>query len=770
MGKGSRNRQLHQQDRWENPAKYQEKKKAPKWLGSVIALTLAVVILVGIVASALFNSGIIQRNRVLFKSETGKFNVTQTMATYLAWQEQYSTWYYHWYYCTYYGQEDPTGLVKSHTYPDTFAQLLSKISIDEALRDCVDDILESLKIYVAVCDEAERKGVKLGADEQESINKTITELKTMQVNFGYNSFDAFLKDNLGNGVKEKDIRAALELVALYTKYTSVMQVQFENATKLEDLINFREENPDDYYKIDYLTFAADKEAIAQALAACKTAEEFKALVLSNHLADNYKTVYNKYTVTANADEVLASISAMTDTESAKTLTNKLDELGAEALKEYTEKDQLLKDNASIKSWILNKNRKQYEKTVIAVDDGIYLLVYMSAVTNGNASTEKASIRLKFYPFEDGVSYEGDNSFKENIITYITESKKDTPTYPTVTYKKASEKADALKAELTAKDAKIAEILKANNASEQKGITASSSSSSKLPKAVISAATAASVKKGDTLITNDGNTYYVIYVSEITDKKYDVSFVTVYGDTYYRIIDDLTTSLNKVYPTTKTQSYVSEPKADTFEAWISETVKDQGFTSARAEFDTKYFKTTTGEGDKKVDTYNVYMVINKPLYLDTELVVKGGYLEYSKDDFAKLAADALDTIKDKTDLDLLNALSALDSTNAVVSTAIKEETVKALDEELHKWLFSDDRKANDTAVVTAKDGKSAFVVVFSEKAEQWASVAKTNYVTEQLKDWADGLAEKYTVNESNLNKLGQPTPDVTEETTAAQTKA
>jgi hypothetical protein len=197
------------------------------------------------------------------------------------------------------------------------------------------------------------------------------------------------------------------------------------------------------------------------------------------------------------------------------------------------------------------------------------------------------------------------------------------------------------------------------------------------------------------------------------------------------------------------------------------VKDQGLTSARKEFDTKYIKTTTGEGDKKVDVYNTYMVINTPLYLDTELVVKGGYLKYSKDDFATLAADALDTIKDKTDLDLLNALSALDSSNAVVSTAIKEETVKALDEELHKWLFSDERKANDTAVVTAKDGKSAFVAVFSEKAEEWASVAKTDYVTDLLKDWTNDLCKDYSANESILNKLGQPTP-TEEATTAAAT--
>ncbi|MBE6553440.1 MAG: hypothetical protein E7666_03760 [Ruminococcaceae bacterium] len=752
MGKGSRNRQLHFQDKLENPQKYKEKKKAPKWLGSAIALTLAIVILVGIVASAVIDSGIIKRNRVIFESQTGKFDVTQPMATYLAWQEQYSTWYYYWYYCSYYGQKDETGLVSTFSYPDAFAQALAKLSIQETLRDCVDDVLDTLKIYIAVCDEADRKGIKLDSEDQAEIDKTITELKSMQQNFGYTSFKAFLKDNMGNGMKESDIRKALEMVTLYTKYTSIMQVEYEKVVTPGDLATFRDENPDDYYKVDYLTFAADNEDLAKELIACTTAEEFKALVLNNHLNKNYKTAFNKFTTLVETNEVLASIKDLTDTDTSKKLTEKLDELGADAVKEIKAEDALVKNNKELSSWLLNKSRKQYEKNVFVVENGVYLIVIMSE----EGSTEKASVRLKFYEYVEGTTFEGDENFKENILKYITESKKDTPSYPTVTYKKAADKANALKTELEAKDAKIAEILKANNASEQKDVTSSSTSTSKLPKAVITAATASSVKAGKVLIANDGNTYYTIYVSDVTDKKYDISFVTFVGDTYYQIIDDLTASLNKVYPTEQTKNYVSEPEKDSFEAWMSETVKDQGMTSARKEFDTKYFKVTKD----KVDTYNAYIILNTPLYLDTEVVVKGGYLKFSKDDFAKLANDALNTIKDKTDLDLLNALSALDSTNAKVSTAIKEDTVKTLDEELHKWLFSADRKANDSAVITAKDGKSAYVAVFSEKAELWASTAKTNYVTEQLKEWADGLAEKYTASESVLNKLGQPTPEET----------
>ena len=140
------------------------------------------------------------------------------------------------------------------------------------------------------------------------------------------------------------------------------------------------------------------------------------------------------------------------------------------------------------------------------------------------------------------------------------------------------------------------------------------------------------------------------------------------------------------------------------------------------------------------------------------MVKGGYLEFTKTTYADDAKAALETLKDKTDLDLLNALSALDS-SAKVSTTIKLSDASAADEKLSEWLFNKDRKANEMSVITAKDGKSAFVAVFIEKQEAWASAAKTNYVTEQLQEWVDGLAEKYTPNEKALNKLGEPTTTV-----------
>lgn len=755
MGKGSRNRQLHLQDKMEHPEKYKQKKQMPKWLTPVIGLVLVAAILVGVVTSAITNSGIIKRSRIILESQTGKFDVNQQMATFLVWQEIYYSAYTQYLYYQYGIYKDEDGVTKTFKSADQYALTLAQLNIEQALRDCVDDIMEMLKMYVAVCDEAYRNDVTLDSSDKETLNETITQLKSIQTNYGYVSFSAFLKDAMGSGMKESDIEDALELVGLYNKYSTQMQDTYEKAVTIGDLDTYLAAHPEDFYLIDYLTFAADNEELAQKLKDCETPEEFKALVLENHLEENYKSIYNKYTTTVTAKEEMNSLGDKT----GDALNTALDGLEVDAVKTFN-KDDDYTGKEELKTWLFKTSRKQYETDVVTTENGIYLVAFFTEEVKSD--TTSVSARVKFYKF-----VEGDETFRSNIFEYIKQSKAETPSYPTVDYKEASTKANDFKTLLKTDGADIAALLEEYNAVEKTDVTSSTSSTSTLPKKVIDAATASTVKAGDVLITNDGSTYYVIYVSAVDSDEYDISFVTFEDDIYYRIIDDLTTSLDKVYPTDKVANYDPEADEDTFEAWISELSNKDTLTSARAEGDTAYFE-EIDEGDKDDDdddvtTYDVYMVINTPMYIETEEVVKGGYLKFDKKTFAQDAKDALETLKGKTNLDLLNALAALG--DATTKTALHDHDVESTDEALSDWLFSEDREANDIAVVTAKDGKSAYVAVYVEKLQQWQSDAKTAYVTEQLKEWINGLTAAYTPNEKVLDKLGEPT--TTEESTSEE---
>ena len=269
----------------------------------------------------------------------------------------------------------------------------------------------------------------------------------------------------------------------------------------------------------------------------------------------------------------------------------------------------------------------------------------------------------------------------------------------------------------------------------------------------------SVKVGDVISITDSGTYYVAHVDKIADGKTDVTYATVTSDLYYQIIDELSTSLDEVYPTDKAASYKADAEKDTFEAWISELKEEGKYVSARTEHETEYFTTT--EDDET--TYDVYMVVknematDSPMYLDTETVVGGGYYQYTSEKHADEAKEALETLKDKTNVDLLNALSTLGSTNA--SSSLRESGVSV--DVVKEWLFSADRTANEVTTITAEDGKSTYVVVFTEKMTAWESSAKSAYVSDKVDTWMDDLSKDYTAKEKVLAKFGEPTTTVAE---------
>ena len=143
MGKGSRNRQLHQQEKIDHPEKYKKKRQAPKWLSPLIGIVLVVAIVVGAVAGIISSNGIIQRNRIILESQSGKFDVNQNMATFIAWQSLYYNASMYWTYCSYGLIEDTYGITKSYTV-DQYALTVAQSSLDTELRNSIDNVLESI--------------------------------------------------------------------------------------------------------------------------------------------------------------------------------------------------------------------------------------------------------------------------------------------------------------------------------------------------------------------------------------------------------------------------------------------------------------------------------------------------------------------------------------------------------------------------------------------------------------------------------------------------
>ncbi len=771
MGKGNRNRENHLSQRTVNTQKVSKKnqKKVSEWLPPIVALVIVVALIIGVAASLLVDNGFIKRGRVLVESKTGKFDVNQQMATYIAWNSQYQNAYYYYYYCQM-GIYQDTTVTSTYKSAADYALSAAQYATAYQLRDSVDDAMNSILTYVAVADAAWKAGVRLDDKDKESVNAGIEELGNIQTSLGYTTLNGFLNAAMGGGMKKGDVKDALELMAMYNKYATMIQVDFEEAATLADITKFRDENPGDYFKVDYLTYEADTKEFADKLMAEATnAEEFKQMVLTYHAEKNYKDIYNQLTTHKEAADLLSKIQGKTDANESTALSDALDEIGAGEKTDYNKDDEEL--NEDLSTWLFNTSRKQYDTATVATDDGIYVIAFLSA-SAATGEVKTVSARSVFVAFEEGNTYgEGeklDDKFKENILTYISESKKDEPSYPDISkfgYQMASDQASDFEKLVKAEGADIAALMEEYDGVKKTGVT-SSTAESVLPTAIRNEVVKSTVEVNDILKTSADNVHYVIYVTAIQDSKVDLTYASFEGDLYYQIINSLTAEVDEVYPKDTAANYKADAEKDTFEAWISELTEGEGFASARQEFDKKYFEKTV----KEEKVWNVYMAVKNEkatdslMYLDTTVVVNGGYLLFDKDDHAGEAAKALETLKGNNYTDLLNALTALDSK---ATTSVIKADDESLDKNLKEWLFSDARtEKNTVGTVTNAAGNGTYVAVFVEKSLAWENSAKTAYVTDQMQKWAEELSADYAPRQKALNKLGEPT--TTQETTAATT--
>ncbi len=305
MGKGNRNRQTRVQEQLDAPVKTQKKKKhrkpfhAPKWLLPVIAGVLVLAIAFGIVYSALNSTGMFERNRIIVKSNTGKYDINQQIATYIAWQNAYYSSYYYYMYCQM-GLYTDTNNITKQFKADEYALLASQQTISQYPRDCIDDIATSLRQYVAVCDEADLKGVALDAKDLEAVEQELQGLLDIKTTYEgyvsenqgvtiyYENLEDFLKDLTGINMKEEDVRTASKLITLYNKYYSQVEDDLEAAVTLEDCTKYRDENLSSFYMLDYLTYTTTDKNLADALKAATTDLAFKKAIVDSVFENKFK--------------------------------------------------------------------------------------------------------------------------------------------------------------------------------------------------------------------------------------------------------------------------------------------------------------------------------------------------------------------------------------------------------------------------------------------------------------------------------------------------
>ncbi len=198
---------------------YKKKEGMPNWAVNLIAIAITVAILLSGIALALSASGTVMRMRTAVRSEN--FRVNGKMMTYFV-NTKYQNFVSN--YSAYMSSLslDPSKPLKDQKFGDTSvnANALDTMLFGEFEGTWFDYFMaqatDEVKSMLYYCEEAKAMGLSLDDDDKKSIDDAIASLEATATSYGY-PLNAYIAASFGEGVKEKDIRRALELSELATK-------------------------------------------------------------------------------------------------------------------------------------------------------------------------------------------------------------------------------------------------------------------------------------------------------------------------------------------------------------------------------------------------------------------------------------------------------------------------------------------------------------------------------------------------------------------------
>ncbi|MFY9382025.1 MAG: peptidylprolyl isomerase [Eubacteriales bacterium] len=393
MGKGKRIRQVRaaelERKRREEEAKRQERKETIKLTLIVVAVLLAIAILAGTIVftiTAIKSTGKYLRKHIALQSEN--YAVNDAMLAYFFYDNFYMQKNIYDYYYLYYQYGVNTSKpLKSQKYGSD-----GETWFDFFMNQTVDNV----KVTLYYAERAKELGIDLDDGDMLFIDK---EIKTLQRSSDKEnvSLEKYIYDVYGLGVKESDIRDALELVYLSMKVQNILKDEFEYTD--EDLESYYEDKKTDFLYADYKSYtvksyypsdATDEEkeeagekakAYAEKLSEAKSAKEFD-IALKEYL-------YEVYT----ENEI-----AYTDEEINKTVEDTLTE--RHAYSESTDFDKWLFDEEN--------DVKAGDTKVIDNEDGTYT-VYLVVTAPGRLEYTTKNVRHILFKSDN---YESDKACRE----------------------------------------------------------------------------------------------------------------------------------------------------------------------------------------------------------------------------------------------------------------------------------------------------------------------------------------------------------------------
>ena len=371
MGKKSRvkaARKIENEALKEKLAKEQaQKKKTTKLVVTMVtAIVLVLAIVFGTVA-AVTGSGVLLRNAV--SMYTDNIKVDNAILSYFFYNEYYNTLSVNSAILSQLGLNTSLSL-KAQNYSGSLTWF------DYIMGHTTSD----LSSYLVLAEAAKVEGLELDDEDRKGIDDIIANLEKNAKEVGV-SLKKYIEVSYGRGVKEDDVRRALEIAFLYDKKNAEIIDSLE-ITK-DEITKHYDENKNDFNYVDYIgidvtadMYFGDEvpenasetlKALADKIAAAKTVDEFKAEIRSY-----YTEAYKNAGEELSAEDLEKRVEAVVNTEYS-----------------YYDED--------FDKWAFDASRKAGDTTVIVDEEGTHSVYFLTKTAYRLDYTTKNVRNILFKP-------------------------------------------------------------------------------------------------------------------------------------------------------------------------------------------------------------------------------------------------------------------------------------------------------------------------------------------------------------------------------------
>ena len=397
MGKSNRIRNNRASDTlFGGAAAPKQKKEMPSWALNALPITFAVLLVVAVALLFMSSFGVFGRMQTAMKSEN--FRVTQNMMNYY-FQSQYSSFVNeNKAYLSYYGLDTGKSL-KDQTYStDADGNVVTWFDT------MMDSTVEQVKEILVYCEEAEARGITLDEEDMKAIEDELYMYDIYGQLYGTDK-NAYISMMYGKGMRESDIKKALELSALASKCSSLIGDEILDGITDEHIIKEYETNTDEYDQVDYIYYTFDVAFTDAKNALASTATDAEKIA-------KYKEMIEEAKARAEEWAAIKDEAVLKDTILKYVGETVFDD----TYKDFMEKEKVAEDKMVITAEILK------EKLVAAVfnaikEDAEFVIESVEAkgdeeAKTGIMNTTKDGETTKYFVFETEVDKTFYDAFKK----------------------------------------------------------------------------------------------------------------------------------------------------------------------------------------------------------------------------------------------------------------------------------------------------------------------------------------------------------------------